>query len=111
MPCEHRGTGEGPLLALVDAEIATTLRRIGLQRIFFGSDMDAGDNPSPRDHGKAVRQLPLADDELRTLADNVPHADAPRTLIYERAVNMGDGVGRSPVDAFQTWMTAMRPKP
>ena len=54
------------------AEIAATLRRIGLQRIFFGSDMDVGGNPSPREHWKAIRQLPLTDAELRTLADNVP---------------------------------------
>jgi predicted TIM-barrel fold metal-dependent hydrolase len=54
------------------AEITATLRRIGLQRIFFGSDMDVGGNPSPRDHWKAVRQLPLTDDDLRTLAENVP---------------------------------------
>jgi predicted TIM-barrel fold metal-dependent hydrolase len=54
------------------AEIAATLRRIGLQRVFFGSDMDVGANPSPRTHWKTVRQLPLSDDELRTLADNVP---------------------------------------
>ena len=53
------------------AEIAATLRRIGLQRIYFGSDMDVGGNPSPREHWKAIRQLPLTDDELRTLADNV----------------------------------------
>jgi predicted TIM-barrel fold metal-dependent hydrolase len=54
------------------AQIAATLRRIGLQRIFFGSDMDVGGNPSPRDHWKAMRRLPLTDDELRTLADNTP---------------------------------------
>lgn len=54
------------------AEIAATLRRIGLQRIFFGSDMDVGGNPSPREHWKAIRQLPLTDAELRALADNVP---------------------------------------
>jgi hypothetical protein len=54
------------------AEIAATLRRIGLQRIFFGSDMDVGGNPSPREHWKAIRQLPLTDDELRVVADNIP---------------------------------------
>jgi predicted TIM-barrel fold metal-dependent hydrolase len=56
----------------VMTEIAATLRRIGLERIFFGSDMDAGGNPSPRDHWKAIRQLPLTDDEIRTLAENIP---------------------------------------
>lgn len=54
------------------AEIAATMRRIGLQRLFFGSDMDVGGNPPPRDHWKAMRQLPLTDEELRVLADNLP---------------------------------------
>ena len=53
-------------------QIAATLRRIGLERIFFGSDMDVGGNPSPREHWKAVRQLPLTNVELRSLAKNVP---------------------------------------
>jgi predicted TIM-barrel fold metal-dependent hydrolase len=55
------------------AQIATALRRIGLDRIFFGSDMTGpGGNPPPREHWKAVRKLPLTDAELRVLASNVP---------------------------------------
>ena len=56
------------------ATIAAALRRIGLERIFFGTDMTlpAGGNPPPREHWKAVRKLPLTDAELRVLASNVP---------------------------------------
>ena len=55
------------------AQIAGVLRRIGLERIFFGSDMTGpGGNPPPREHWKAVRRLPLTDAELRVLAANVP---------------------------------------
>jgi predicted TIM-barrel fold metal-dependent hydrolase len=56
------------------AGIATALRRIGLERILFGTDMTlpAGGNPPPREHWKAVRKLPLTDAELRVLASNVP---------------------------------------
>jgi len=55
------------------AQIATMFRRIGLDRIFFGSDMTGpGGNPPPREHWKAVRRLPLTDAELRVLASNVP---------------------------------------
>jgi predicted TIM-barrel fold metal-dependent hydrolase len=56
------------------AGIAAALRRIGLDRIFFGTDMTLppGGNPPPREHWKAVRKLPLSDAELRVLASNVP---------------------------------------
>ena len=55
------------------ARIADALRRIGLERIFFGTDMTGpGGNPPPREHWKAVRKLPLTDAELRVLAANVP---------------------------------------
>lgn len=55
------------------AGIAAALRRIGLDRIFFGTDMTGpGGNPPPREHWKAVRRLPLTDAELRVLAANVP---------------------------------------
>ena len=55
------------------AGIAASLRRIGLDRIFFGTDMTGpGGNPPPREHWKAVRRLPLTDAELRVLAANVP---------------------------------------
>lgn len=55
------------------AQVAASLRRIGLQRIFFGTDMTGpGGNPPPRVHWKMVRKLPLTDDELRVIARNVP---------------------------------------
>ena len=55
------------------AQWADVFRRIGLERIFFGTDMTGpGGNPPPREHWKAVRRLPLSDAELRVLAANVP---------------------------------------
>jgi uncharacterized protein len=55
------------------AQTTTALRRIGLDRILFGSDMTGpGGNPPPREHWKAVRKLPLTDAELRVIASNVP---------------------------------------
>jgi predicted TIM-barrel fold metal-dependent hydrolase len=55
------------------ARMADVFRRIGLERIFFGTDMTGpGGNPPPREHWKAVRKLPLTDAELRVLAANVP---------------------------------------
>ena len=54
------------------ARIAATLRRIGLQRIVFGTDMIVGSNPPPREQWRAVRRLPLTDEELRVVARNVP---------------------------------------
>lgn len=54
------------------ASTAATLRKIGLSRIFYGSDMNVGKNPPPREHWHAIRQLPLTDEELKVIADNVP---------------------------------------
>lgn len=54
------------------ADIAATLRRIGLERVFYGSDMDVGGNASPREQWKAIRKLPLSDDELRVIAGGLP---------------------------------------
>jgi predicted TIM-barrel fold metal-dependent hydrolase len=55
------------------ARMADVFRRIGLERILFGTDMTGpGNNPPPREHWKAVRKLPLTDAELRVLAANVP---------------------------------------
>lgn len=55
------------------ARMADVFRRIGLERILFGTDMTGpGGNPPPREHWKAVRKLPLTDAELRVLAANVP---------------------------------------
>ena len=54
------------------ASTAATLRKIGLSRIFYGSDMDVGKNPPPREHWHAIQKLPLTDEELRVIANNVP---------------------------------------
>jgi predicted TIM-barrel fold metal-dependent hydrolase len=54
------------------ASTAATLRKIGLSRILYGSDMNVGKNPPPREHWHAIRQLPLTDEELRVIANNVP---------------------------------------
>jgi predicted TIM-barrel fold metal-dependent hydrolase len=54
------------------AEAAATLRRIGLERIFYGSDMGVATNPAPREWWKAIGKLPLSDDELRVIAANEP---------------------------------------
>jgi predicted TIM-barrel fold metal-dependent hydrolase len=54
------------------ASTAATLRKIGLSRVFYGSDMNVGKNPPPREHWHAIRQLPLTDEELRVIANNVP---------------------------------------
>jgi len=55
------------------ARMADMFRRVGLERIYFGTDMTGpGGNPPPREHWKAVRRLPLTDAELRVIAANVP---------------------------------------
>jgi predicted TIM-barrel fold metal-dependent hydrolase len=54
------------------AAIAATLRRVGLERIFFGTDMTVGTNPPPRVHWAMIRRLPLTDAELAIVARNVP---------------------------------------
>jgi len=54
------------------AGLVATLRRIGLARVFHGSDLAVSSNPSPREWWKAMRALPLSDDELRTVANNLP---------------------------------------
>jgi predicted TIM-barrel fold metal-dependent hydrolase len=53
--------------------IAKRLRQVGLKRIFFGSDMSTDTNPPPGSWWIAFRRkIPLTDDELRVIADNVP---------------------------------------
>lgn len=53
--------------------IAKRLRQAGLKRIFFGSDMSTDTNPPPGPWWIAFRRkIPLTDDELRVIADNVP---------------------------------------
>ena len=51
---------------------ATRIRQLGLQRIVYGSDAASGGNPPPRAAWAAFRTLPLTEDEIRTIASNVP---------------------------------------
>jgi uncharacterized protein len=52
--------------------VAKRLRQLGLQRILYGSDAATGGNLPPREGWAAFRRLPLAEDEFRTIAGNVP---------------------------------------
>lgn len=55
------------------AELAEIMRKIGLDRILYGSDMPLAWNPSPRDWWRrTILRLPLTDDEVRNIADNLP---------------------------------------
>jgi len=47
------------------------MRQIGMSRMLYGSDGPVADSMSPADAWKAVRKLPLRDDELKTIAENV----------------------------------------
>lgn len=49
------------------------MRRIGLDRILYGTDMSLSWNPTPRDWWrKTILTLPLTDEEISDIADNVP---------------------------------------
>jgi predicted TIM-barrel fold metal-dependent hydrolase len=53
--------------------IAKRLRQVGLRRIFFGSDMSTDTNPPIGPWWRAFRgKIPLTDEELRIIADNIP---------------------------------------
>ncbi len=53
-------------------EIARRLRQIGLERVLYGSDATSADAPPPVLRWARLRaRLPLTDDELRVIADNV----------------------------------------
>ena len=55
-----------------DAKLAAAqMRKIGLERILFGSDAAIGGNLPPRQAWVAFRQLPLNEDEFRVIAGNV----------------------------------------
>jgi hypothetical protein len=54
--------------------LARRIRQIGVQRVLYGSDAAAGGNLRPREGWAAFRRLPLADEEVATIAGNVaPH--------------------------------------
>lgn len=57
----------------VRARMARLMRRLGLGRILYGTDMPLSWNPSPREWWtKTVLPLPLTDEEIADIADNVP---------------------------------------
>lgn len=60
--------------------VARMLRRVGLRRVVFGSDMPVGGNPPPAEAWAILRaKVPLTAAEVRTLAANVPPYAAERT--------------------------------
>jgi predicted TIM-barrel fold metal-dependent hydrolase len=52
--------------------IARRIRQIGVERILFGSDTPGGNRTAPLQSWATFRRrMPLTDDELRSIADNV----------------------------------------
>jgi uncharacterized protein len=63
----------GTVSPAAKAEVAGIMRRIGLQRILYGTDMPLAWNPTPRDWWrKTILTLPLTDEEIANIADNLP---------------------------------------
>lgn len=60
--------GMPPLQA---ALLAARIRQVRVERVLFGTDAAVGDNLRPREAWAALRQLPLTEDELATIARNV----------------------------------------
>jgi len=55
------------------ARIAQAIRRVGVKRVFFGSDMPIGGNPPPKGSWEVFEQkVPLTPAEFRAIASNVP---------------------------------------
>lgn len=55
------------------ARAARMIRRVGVQRVFFGSDMPVGGNPPPAESWAIFKaKVPLTAAELRTIALNEP---------------------------------------
>jgi predicted TIM-barrel fold metal-dependent hydrolase len=66
-------TISGSVSTETKAKVAETMRRIGLDRILYGTDMALRWNPTPRDWWrKTILTLPLTDEEISDIADNVP---------------------------------------
>jgi predicted TIM-barrel fold metal-dependent hydrolase len=61
-------TGISPVNA---ALVARRIRQVGVERILFGSDAAVGENLRPRESWAAFRGLPLTDDEIARIADNL----------------------------------------
>jgi uncharacterized protein len=67
------GIGSTPKMTAEEAAMfVRRIRQLGVQRILYGSDAASDGNPPPRDAWAAFRKLPLSDNELRTIANNVP---------------------------------------
>lgn len=63
----------GPLEPGEAEEMAALMRQVGLGRVLYGSDMPLPWNPTPREWWrKTVLTLPLSDEEIRDIADNLP---------------------------------------
>ena len=66
IPCIEASTEES-------AAVARAIRRVGVKRVFFGSDMFIGGNPSPAESWAIFkRKVPLTPAEFRVIAANVP---------------------------------------
>ena len=48
------------------------IRRVGMDRILYGSDAAVGGNLRPREGWAAIRRLPLTSEELDRIAHNIP---------------------------------------
>jgi predicted TIM-barrel fold metal-dependent hydrolase len=53
------------------ALVARRIRQVGLERILYGTDAAIMDNLRPRQSWAAFRSLPLTDDEIAQIADNM----------------------------------------
>jgi predicted TIM-barrel fold metal-dependent hydrolase len=51
--------------------VARRIRQVGLERTLFGSDAAVGENLRPRESWATFRRLPLTDDEVARIADNL----------------------------------------
>jgi predicted TIM-barrel fold metal-dependent hydrolase len=51
--------------------VAMRIRQIGSRRVVYGSDAHGGGNPAPREGWAAFRELPLTENEFRTIANNL----------------------------------------
>jgi predicted TIM-barrel fold metal-dependent hydrolase len=52
--------------------VADTIRRVGVDRVLYGTDSAQGGNLRPRESWEAFRKLPLTDAEFARIARNVP---------------------------------------
>jgi uncharacterized protein len=68
-------TGIGSTAKITPEEatlFAARIRQLGIHRILYGSDAASGGNPPPRAAWAAFRDLPLTQQEIETIASNVP---------------------------------------